>query len=116
MLVSDAISRAYVKNSKPEFDENSLIHHVNFVILDLPLSNKRLEQFKEQTRKDPILQTLIKYTIEGWPEKTLTSHELHPYFTHSSDISYNERLLLKNQRIIVPSTLRSEIIPRTFSH
>ena len=82
----DAISRAYVKNSKPEFDENSLIHHVNFVILDLPLSNKRLEQFKEQTRKDPILQTLIKYTIEGWPEKTLISHELHPYFTHSSDI------------------------------
>ena len=77
----------------------------------LPISNERLEQLKEETRKDPILQTLIKYTIEGWPEKTLISYELHPYFTHRSDISYHEGLLLKDQRIIVPSALRSEMKP-----
>ena len=28
MFVSDPLSRAYIKNSKPEFDENSLIHCV----------------------------------------------------------------------------------------
>ena len=39
MSVSNARSRANIKNSKPEFDENSLI------------SNKRLEQFKEETQK-----------------------------------------------------------------
>ena len=65
MLVSDTLSEAYIKNSKPEFDENSLIYHVHFVILNLPISNKRLEQFKEETRKDPILQIPIKYTVEG---------------------------------------------------
>ena len=63
MLVSDAFSQAHIKNSKPEFDENSLIHHMHFVILNLPISSKHLEQFKEETQKDPILQTLIKYTI-----------------------------------------------------
>ena len=107
--VSDALSRAYIKNSKPEFDENSLIHHVHFVFSNLPISNERLKHFKEETRKDPILQTLIKCTIEGWPEKTLISYELHPYFTHRSDISYHEGLLLKDQRIVVPSALRSEM-------
>ena len=60
MLLSNALSRAYIKNSKPEFDENSLIHHVHFVILNLSISNEHLEQFKEQTQEDPILQTLIK--------------------------------------------------------
>ena len=65
MLVSDTLSEAYIKNSKPEFDENSLIYDVHFVILNLPISNKRLEQFKEETRKDPILQTPIKYAVEG---------------------------------------------------
>ena len=65
LLVSHAFSRAYVKNSKPEFDGNSLTHHLHFVISTLPISSERLEQFKEKTRKDPILQTLIKYTIEG---------------------------------------------------
>ena len=60
----------HIQNSKPELDGNSLIHHVNFVISNLPISNERLEQFKEETRKDPILQSLIKYTTESWPEKT----------------------------------------------
>ena len=109
MLAWDALSRAYIKNSKPEFDENNLIHDVNFVISILPIRNERLEQFKEETRKDTILQILIKYTIEGLPEKTLISHELHPYFTHRSDISYHEGPLLKDQRIIVPAPLRSEM-------
>ena len=40
MLVSDALSGAYIKNLKPGLDENSLIHHLHFVILDLPISNK----------------------------------------------------------------------------
>ena len=69
MQVSDALSRAYIKNSKPEFDENNLIDQAHFVISNLPISNGRLEQFKEETRKDPILQTLIKYTMEVWLEK-----------------------------------------------
>ena len=43
VLVSDALSRAYIKYSKLEFDENSLIHHVHFAISNLPISNKRLE-------------------------------------------------------------------------
>ena len=93
---------------KPECDENGLIHHMHFVISNLPISNERLEQFKE-TWKDPILQTLIKYTIEGWTEKTLISQELHPCFTHHSDISYHEGLLLKDQQIVVTSALRSEM-------
>ena len=95
MLVSDALKN--IKNSKPEFDENSLIHQVHFVISNLPIGNEHLEQLKEETRKDPILQTLIKYTIEGCLGKTLISHELHPHFTHRSDISYHEGLLLKDQ-------------------
>ena len=82
---------------------------MQFLFSNLPISNERLEQYKEETRRDPILQTLIKYTIERWPEKTLISYELHPYFTHRSDISYHEGLLFKDQPIIVPSALRSKM-------
>ena len=77
---------------------------MHFVILNLPISNERLEQFKEETQKDPIWQTLKKYTIESWHEKTLISYELDPYFTHLSDIYYHEELL-NYQRIVVPSAL-----------
>ena len=100
MLVSDALSRSCIKNSKPEFHENSLIHHLHFVSLSLPISNELLEQFKEETRIDPIFQKLIKHAIEGWPDKTLIPHELHSHFIHCSDISYHEGLLPKDQRIL----------------
>ena len=80
---------------------------MHFVILNLPISNEHLEQFKEETQKDPILQTLIKCTIEDWLEKSLISQELHLCFTHHSDMSYHEGLLLKDQQIVVPSALRS---------
>ena len=59
----------YIKILKPEFDENGLIHQIYFLILNLPINSERLDQFKEETRKDSILQTLIKYTIEGWLQK-----------------------------------------------
>ena len=46
MLVSDAVSQAYIKNWKPEIEKNNLIHYVHFVISNLPISNKRLKHFK----------------------------------------------------------------------
>ena len=67
-----ALSQAYIKNSKPEFDENSLSYPSFILVCKI-------------------------------------SHELHPYFTHHSDISYHEGLLLKDQQIIVSSALRSEM-------
>ena len=78
---------------------------MHFVIPNLPVSNKHLEQFKEKSQKDPILLTLLTYTIEAWLEETFIPHQFQPYFTHRSDISYHKRLLLKDQEIIVPSAL-----------
>ena len=107
MLVSDALSGAYIKNLKPGLDENSLIHHLHFVILDLPISNKLWEQFKETQfykPRDPKKFT-NPYTVHYWR----FPHKLRPYFTHRGDISYHEGLLLKDQQIILPNALRSEM-------
>ena len=35
--------------------------------------------------------------------------ELFPYYSHRSEITYHEDSLLKNQRIIAPTTLRFEM-------
>ena len=44
------------------------------------------------------------YNINGWPEKHQVPKELFPYYSHRSEITYHEGILLKNQRIIVPTT------------
>ena len=38
MLVSDALSRSYLNDIKPGFDENTLIQHVHFILSNLPIS------------------------------------------------------------------------------
>ena len=96
MLVSDALSRSYLNDIEPEFDENTLIQYVHFILSNLPISQSRLDQFCLETQKDQILQTLICYTINGWPEKCQVLKELFPYYSHRSEITYHEGILLKN--------------------
>ena len=63
MLVSDTLSRSHLSRSEPVSTEDSLIDHVHFLLLNLPISEIRLKQFQLETKDDPILQTLITYTI-----------------------------------------------------
>ena len=110
MLVSDALSQSYLNNIEPEFNENSLIRHVHyFILLNLPISQSWLDQFRLETWKDQILQTLICYTVNGWPEKHQVPKELFPYYSHHSEITYHEGILLKNQRIIMSPFLCSKM-------
>ena len=90
MLVSDALSRSHLSSSEPKFTEISLIHHVHFVLLNLPISETSLKQFQLKTKSDPISQTLITYTTHEWPEKHLVSIVLYPYYTHHNDITFCE--------------------------
>ena len=69
----------------------------------------RLDQFRLETQKDQFLQTLICYTINGWPEKHQIPKQLCPYYSHRSEIMYHEGILLKNQRIIMPTNLGPEM-------
>ena len=109
MLVSNTLSKSHLSRSELEFTENSLIYHVHFVISNLPISVTRLKQFRLETRNDPILQTLITYTTNEWPEKHLIPTDLLPYYTHRSDITFCEGILLKNERIAVSTVYRAEI-------
>ena len=109
MLVSDTLSRSHLSRSESEFTEDSLIHHVHSVLSNLPISETRLKQFQLETKNGPILQTLITYTTHEWPEKHLIPTDLLPYYTHCSDITFCEGILLKNERIVVHTTFQAEI-------
>ena len=42
-------------------------------------------------------------------KKTSSTEQLFPCYSHGNEITYHDGILLKNQRIIVPTTLRSEV-------
>ena len=79
------------------------------VISKLPISENRLKQFRFETENDKTLKTLIKFTTQGWPEKQNIPSDLYPYYPHRNEITFFEGILLKDQRILVPTNLRTEM-------
>ena len=65
MVVENALNRAHLLNCKPEIDTSDMTYHVNSIISQLPVSEARLAQFQQETTKDPDLQKLKSYTING---------------------------------------------------
>ena len=109
MLVLGTLNRFLLNHSEPEFTENSLIHHVHFVLFYLPISVTHLKQFQLETKNKCILQTMITYAIHECSEKHLILSDLHGYFIRCSDITFYGGIFLKNEWIIVPTTFQAEM-------
>ena len=83
MYLVDTLSRAYLslsptdtKRSETEKEVES-IHAVDY----LAISEQQLSEIKQETAKDPTLQTLKNVILRGWPSMSETNL---PYKTESS--------------------------------
>ena len=110
MVVSDALSRAYLKDQKPEISDAEMNYMIHSVISSLPISDEKLKQFQTETSKDETLRTLHKYVMNGWPKnKNDINPTSMPYFNIRDEISVANGLVLKGERIIVPLSMRKEM-------
>lgn len=55
MYVADTLSRAPLKDTTPEISQEDFTAFVDSVMDNLPISDNRLNQFKEETKNDLIL-------------------------------------------------------------
>ena len=108
-FIADTLSRA------PEVSNETTANKKDgFEVLtleNLPVSEVKLEQFKDATRKDLTLQKLKTTVISGWPgRKSQVDPELREYWNIKETISVCDDLLLRNDNLIVPSSLREEML------
>ena len=109
MTVSDA-SRATDIHSKPEISDEDMDCYVHYITDNLPISETRLQQLQAETRRDPTLNLLSQYTIQGWPDKDNIPSAIKPYYPFRGEISSHLDILLKGIRIIIPESMRKEIL------
>jgi len=108
--VSDALSRASLPNDDSEIDENEMNTHIHTVMSTLLISDNRLKQIQIETEKDLILQKVIKNVQNGWPaSRNEIDNELKPYSTVQENLTYTNGILLKDLRVVIPTSLRNEI-------
>jgi transposase InsO family protein len=110
MVVSDTLSRAPIPDTTTEIEPADMVHHINSIIKDLPISNARHDQFKMATAQDDTLQAVIGYVSKGWPSDTaMIDQNVKPYYSFREELSLANGLLLKGNRIVVPKVLRQEM-------
>lgn len=112
-VVADALSRLPLSEREEEVNvdkEDEFI--LNLVEVDCPVT---MEELQEATRKDKVLVEVEKFVEEGWPANHRTvSEELKPYFMIREELSVVDNIVMRANRIVVPTVLQPKII--NFAH
>ena len=112
-MIADALSRVcplQSNNSKIK-DSNIDVILVHHITQSAPVSKTRLQELRLATQSDPTLCSLTNTVHEGWTQSRKDcSEELLDFWSFRQEISEEDGLLYKNQRLIVPHSERLETL------
>ena len=110
IATADVLSRAPIENTAEGLQEEEVSLYVDTVMANLPATDKRLKEIETHQDKDTVSHTLKRYCKEGWPDKFSIQTTFRPYLPFSGELTVNEGLLLYGCRIVIPVSLRAEIL------
>ena len=114
LVTADALSRAPVSKQQPDekkqTEEDDLF--IRQVINNIPATEKRLDEIRNESARDPVCQALHRYVQEGWPDSSPKDPDLKMFWLVRSEITIQEGLLLFRNRLIIPEILRADILER----
>ncbi|UYV69541.1 K02A2.6-like [Cordylochernes scorpioides] len=112
LIVADALSRSPRTKVGTQELEEELCAYVQQVVSFMPISDVRVKEIKESQDKDQVIQDIIKYTQEGWPERTNVSMSESQYWPAKDDFSVENGILLKGSRYVIPENIRKGLLQR----
>ena len=102
-MISDCLSRAPISDTAPASEPEDVIG-IN-LIEDLGFESSTLKRFKKTSR------VVMGYVLKGWPsEKEQVDELAREYWSFKEELSAEDGLLVKSDRIVVPSSLRAEVL------
>ena len=105
LYVADTLSRAHLPETSEDFDEELKVS-----IIMLAISDTKMSQISRETDKDEILKILKSVILEGWPENRSQLHtKVQDFWNNRDELSVYEDIPYKGERIIIPSSMRSEM-------
>ena len=100
---ADSLSKVYISNS--EETTNDVSYHLDSIINDIPISDNMWEKMRSETSCDEILQNVVLSLKEG---KKL----LGIFINFVNDLHVVDGVLFRGTQIVVPQSLRSEMLNR----
>lgn len=114
MYTADFLSRSPL--GKPSDSDEQMAREITLnvcqIMANLPATDKRIEEIRLHQQEDEVCQQLLSYLETGWPEKWQVKGAISHYWSHQGDIYQENGILMYKQRIIIPSSMRLEILDR----
>lgn len=104
LLVADTLSRSPL----PDLADGLEYQEYDINILHtLPITEAKLEEFKQSTKADLALTDLIHTVQNGWPEKKKSNAPIgaQPFWNYHDEVTYHHGILFKGCRVIVPASM-----------
>ncbi len=101
MFLADTLSRAF-PTTEVEEEEQDTIHN-----LELAVSDKQLHDIQKATAEDDGLKAVIQYINTGWPDHVPIHAQ--PYFAIRHELSLQDGIVLKSDKVVVPKSARAQI-------
>ena len=116
LTVADTLSRAPMYNSSDHTNFSDKVDaYVNLMIQSIPATATKRQTIREAQAADEVCQKLFDYCKHGWPHVHNLSGPLRPYRSIASELTVHDGLLLKGNRIVIPSILRLNILDQLHS-
>ena len=108
LFVADMLSRLPLPDNTSEIKGDEMNHFVHSVLKSCQISEDRLQQIITETQKVDLLESVVLQIRNGWID--LDATKVKPYLTVKDLLTLYKGLILKDLRVVVPLTLRFEIL------
>ena len=116
MYIADHLSRASMSDSGAPDKVFALELEGIGPLNTVKISSERLSQLQKDTEQDPVMQTLKTTILTGWPtEREEVPVHITEFWTYRDELTLHNGILFKNQRLIIPKALRTELTSRIHS-
>ncbi|KAL8577681.1 hypothetical protein ACOMHN_060792 [Nucella lapillus] len=80
-------------------------------VLSLQVQPVDANILRQESEKDPVISTVIRYVREGWPPKnTKINKEVNKFRKLSDSLSICHGCLIHGSRVVIPQSLQSKIL------
>lgn len=112
LFIADTLSRAATEPGSNEIEQDVTIH-VNSLYENVEASSEMLKKIKMETENDQVLKVLCEYYRKGWPSSKKDAVEIvRPYWDVHSELHVVNGILFRQDRVVMPGSLRKEMLRR----
>ena len=111
MYMADTLSRAYLDIEPDESLNDKLTYVIHTLFTNQLVTPAELEEFKQSTTNDAVLQKVSSYGQTGWPLSVKNVLALlRQYWNIRDKLLVSNGIVFKHKHIVVPSSLQQPML------